>query len=35
MRIAHELDLDINQPYVEIFEIDENSSFVAKNAANI
>jgi hypothetical protein len=32
MRIAHELDLDINQPYVEIFEIDENSSFVAKKA---
>ena len=30
MRIADELDLDINQPYVEIYEIDESSSFVAK-----
>ena len=29
-RIADELDLDINQPYVEILEIVENSIFVAK-----
>ena len=31
-RIADELDLDINQPYVEILEIVENSLFVAKKA---
>ena len=31
-RIAEELDLDINQPYVEILEIVENSIFVAKKA---
>ena len=31
-RIADELDLDINQPYVEIIEILENSIFVAKKA---
>ena len=30
IRIADELDLDINQPYVEILEIVENSIFVAK-----
>ena len=32
MRIADELDLDINQPYVEILEILENSIFVALKA---
>ena len=32
IRIAEELDLDINQPYVEILEIHENSIFVAKRA---
>jgi|TARA_B100000787_G_scaffold39595_1_gene28147 hypothetical protein len=32
IRIADELDLDINQPYVEISEIIENSAFVAKKA---
>jgi len=32
IRIAEELDLDINQPYVEILEILENSIFVAKRA---
>jgi len=31
-RIANELHLDINQPYVEILEIVENSMFVAKIA---
>ena len=31
-RIAQELDLDVNQPYVEIFEILENSIFVAQKA---
>ena len=31
-RIADELDLDIDQPYVEILEILENSVFVAKKA---
>tara|TARA_B100000787_G_C16129683_1_gene266721 strand:+ start:77 stop:838 length:762 start_codon:yes stop_codon:yes gene_type:complete len=30
LRIAHQLKLDINQPYVEIFEILENSVFIAK-----
>ena len=30
IRIAHELGLDINQPYIEISEIIENSIFVAK-----
>ena len=29
-RIAKDLDLDINQPYVEILEIDKNSIFVAQ-----
>jgi hypothetical protein len=32
MRIAEELDLDTNQPYVEILEILENSVFIAKKA---
>ena len=32
MRIAKELDIDINQPYVEILEIFENSIFVAQKA---
>ena len=32
LRIADELDLDINQPYVEILEILENSIFVAQKA---
>ena len=32
MRIAKELDLDINEPYVEIIEILENSIFVALKA---
>ena len=32
LRIAEELDLDINQPYIEILEILENSIFVAKKA---
>ena len=32
MRIADELDLDINQPYVEILEIIDNSFFVAQKA---
>jgi len=31
-RIADELNLDINQPYVEILEIHQNSLFVAKKA---
>jgi len=31
-RIANELDLDINQPYVEILQILENSIFIAKKA---
>ena len=31
-RIANELDLNINQPYIEILEIIENSIFVAKRA---
>ena len=31
-RIAEELDLDINQPYIEILEILENSIFVAQKA---
>ena len=32
IRIASELDLDINEPYVEILEIPKNSLFVAKKA---
>ena len=32
IRIANELDLDINQPYVEILEILESSIFVARKA---
>ena len=32
IRIANELDLDINEPYVEILEIIDNSIFVAKKA---
>ena len=32
IRISDELDLDINQPYVEILEILENSIFVAQKA---
>ena len=32
IRIADELDLDMNQPYVEILEILENSIFIAKKA---
>jgi hypothetical protein len=32
IRIADELDLNLNQPYVEILEILENSIFVAKKA---
>jgi hypothetical protein len=32
IRIANELDLDINEPYVEILEIIDNSIFVAKRA---
>ena len=32
LRIAEELDLDIDQPYVEILEIHENSIFIAKKA---
>ena len=32
LRIADELDLDLNQPYVEILEILENSIFVAERA---
>ena len=32
MRIAEELDLDVDQPYVEILEILENSIFVAQKA---
>ena len=31
-RISEELDLDINQPYIEILEIVKNSIFVAKKA---
>tara|TARA_Y100000590_G_scaffold445071_1_gene576680 strand:- start:3700 stop:4464 length:765 start_codon:yes stop_codon:yes gene_type:complete len=31
-RISSEIDLDPNQPYVEIFEILNNSSFIAKKA---
>jgi len=32
LRVANELDLDINEPYVEIVEIVENSFFIAKKA---
>ena len=32
IRIADEIDLDINQPYVEILEILENSIFIAQKA---
>ena len=32
LRIANELNLDINEPYVEILEIIDNSIFVAKRA---
>jgi hypothetical protein len=32
IRLAEELDLDINQPYVEVLEIIENSIFIAKKA---
>ena len=32
IRIARELNIDINQPYVEIFEILDNSIFVAQKA---
>jgi hypothetical protein len=32
IRIAKELDLDIDQPYVEVLEILENSIFIAKKA---
>ena len=32
IRIAEELDLDINEPYVEILEIIQNSIFVAQKA---
>ena len=32
IRIAEELDLDIDQPYVEVLEILENSIFIAKKA---
>ena len=32
LRIAEELELDINQPYIEILEIIENSIFVAQKA---
>ena len=32
IRIAEELELDINQPYVEILEILDNSIFIAKKA---
>ena len=31
-RISKEIDLDPDQPYVEIFEILNNSSFIAKKA---
>ena len=31
-RIAKDLDLDLNEPYVEIIEIHKNTSFVAKKA---
>jgi len=31
-RIASEIDLNINEPYVEVFEILNNSSFIAKKA---
>ena len=32
IRIANELDLNIDEPYIEILEISENSIFVAKRA---
>jgi hypothetical protein len=32
IRIANELDLDIDEPYIQILEISENSMFVAKKA---
>ena len=32
IRIADELDLNIDEPYIEIIEISENSMFVAKKA---
>jgi hypothetical protein len=31
-RIAKEIDLDINEPYIEIVEIKKNSTFIAKKA---
>ncbi len=31
-RISDEIEIDLNEPYVEIFEILENSSFIAKKA---
>ena len=31
-RISEELELDVNQPYIEVFEIIENSIFVAQKA---
>ena len=35
MRIAEELELDSNQPYVEILEILENSIFVVQKAKTL
>ena len=32
LRIAEELSLDLNEPYVELFLISENSTFIAKKA---
>ena len=32
IRIADELDLDISQPYIEILEIIDNSTYIAKKA---
>jgi len=31
-RIAQEIEIDLNEPYIEIFEILENSSFIAKKS---
>ena len=34
-RIADDLELDLNEPYIEIIEILENSSFIAKKSQNL
>ena len=31
-RISNEIDLDVNEPYIEIYEVIQNSSFIAKKS---